>query len=402
MHRRVALAWLTGLAGFLLATNLYVNPVDDRALYLSGFDDSFSYMAIADAAPTLPDTAIRFHHAQRLAVPYAIGLAHDLTGVGLHTLFFVTALALAVCIIVCLQRALAALEVPLPASVLALGIFALNPWTFRPYVAFPELVDDLGFVAGLAVMLLALVRRRPWLLVAGQAVASSSRQTGLMLLPMVLLWIWLDEGWRQLPRGRRVTAALSTVALAILIYIVTGMLAAEFGTANTIGDHLIGIADWARTSFSAKAFVKFLIAAAEPPLMLLTLIGAFLLVLKRRPTMVLLLLFGSASVWAQPLLAGPEITGGNIQRLITIGLAPLVLATGIAMRDAGGFAAFRGLLSFCLVAVCLGSLHHHYVSPAIPYSDTNRMSILFFGFAVLVIGGAAVVEARRVNAETDR
>jgi hypothetical protein len=37
-------------------------------------DDIQSYMSIARSAPALPGEPLPFHHAQRLAIPYAIGL----------------------------------------------------------------------------------------------------------------------------------------------------------------------------------------------------------------------------------------------------------------------------------------------------------------------------------------
>lgn len=387
---------------FLATTNLYSNPVDDRAVYVSGFDDSFSYLSIAEAAPLLPDTVVRFHHAQRLAIPYAIGLAHDATGIGIHTLFLTVACVLGIGILMTLVMTLADLGVPAPVQILLLAIFGLNPWTYRPYLAFPELVDDLGFVFGLAVLVRGLTAGRPALVIGGQVVASLSRQTGLLLIPMVLLWLWQENDVRQsVSSRRRIFSGAAAASVAIVIYLATSSLAAGFGTSNVNGEHLVGVWRWAQSSFDARALAKFLVAAAEPIAILAILFIAFVFLARRSPPRkVWILIVGAGFIWAQPLLAGPEITGGNIQRLITLGLVPMVIAVAIILRDVRAFSSpSKATAGICAMSLLLASLHHHYVSTAIPYSDDNRASIAFFAVAVFVLAGVTVVEARRVRAE---
>src|SRR4051812_11822198 len=81
---------------FLGATNHYANPVDNRREYVEGVNDSFSYLAMADAAPHLPVDRLPFHHAQRLVIPYLVGLIHDATGLSIHGLFFATVCVLSI------------------------------------------------------------------------------------------------------------------------------------------------------------------------------------------------------------------------------------------------------------------------------------------------------------------
>ncbi len=93
-----------------------------------------------------------------------------------------------VAILLIFNSTLQSLAVPeLPAD-LVLAVIALNSWTFRYFLAFPEIVNDAAFMLGVAILLNGLVKRRGTQVLAGQLIASLSRQTGLLLVPLVVLW----------------------------------------------------------------------------------------------------------------------------------------------------------------------------------------------------------------------
>jgi hypothetical protein len=109
-------------------------------------------------------------------------------------------------------------------------------------------------------------------------------------------------------------------------------------------------------------------------------------------------LLGALGIWAQPLLAGPEITGGNIQRLVTLGLVPALLAMATLLRetDPTGARVERAAAAIA-VLLALGSMHHHYVGTWLPFFETNRVSIGLFllgTISTVVVIGAALRQSR--------
>jgi hypothetical protein len=389
-------AWIAGLIAFLAATNLYVNPTDDRQQYADGYRDSFSYITMAEAAPGLPDSLVPFHHAQRLAIPYTIGLAHDATEVGLHALFLLTVIGFGLGAVLLLVRTLSRIGSPWPHVVVAAAILAMNPWTFRPYLAYAELVDDVGFVCGLAIIVHALVTGRVGLLLVGQVVASAGRQTGLLLLPMIAVALWRAEPWCQIQPARRWLAAVGTTAIATTIYVMTSRLATEFGQTNINVDHFVGLIAWMQSSFSAHQLGAFIVAAAEAPFVPLVVLGVGSLMLRRRPSMLAAsLLLGAGCIWAQPILAGPGITGGNIQRLMTLGLLPVVVAMAMLLQVADPLGEkLRQAAPIVATLLALASMHHHYVGEWIPFFETNRLSIALFAVGAVTSAGLLTASIR--------
>ena len=113
------------------------------------------------------------------------------------------------------------------------------------------------------------------------------------------------------------------------------------------------------------------------------------------PARIPVLLAASIFIAVQPLLAGPELTGGNGPRLVTLGLLPLAMAAGVALRRARAFdAASLPRLAGIIAFLVLASLHHWFVLAAVP-TTTARV---FFGaaYAVACVGcfSLAALEAR--------
>jgi hypothetical protein len=399
--RRIAV-WVAGIIAFLAATNLYSNPVDDYQRYADGYSDSFSYMAMAEAAPGLPSESFPFHHAQRIAIPYVVGLAHDATGATTHALFMMSVVVFGVGTLTVLAKTLGRIGAPWPHVVIVIAILALNPWTFRPYVAYPELVDDMGFVFGLSIITYALVTGRVGVLIAGQLVAAASRQTAVLLLPMIFAALWWAEPFVHQPvRKRALAGAIIAVATAA-IYLWTAQVARQFGQPNMNAAHVTGILTWARTSFDAKALIKFLMAAGEAPFVALAILGFAMMKVRRRPQVLsLCLMLGTLAIWAQPVLAGPSITGGNIQRLITLGLVPLLVAVAIVLREADPSGDRVAPATFAgAVLLALASMHHHYIADWLPFFDTNRLSIALFLVGTLSAVGLVATRLRLPTADS--
>jgi hypothetical protein len=391
---RPIVTWTLALCLFVLATNRYEAAPGPESMP----SDAYEYFVMAQSAPGVPQSPLLFHHAQRIGVPFLIGTLHGATGIPLHILFLAGIVLLELVILLLAGLSLAALSVQPAQIAIVIGMLALNPWAFRFYLTFPEMIPDVAFVAGVALMLWGLITRRALPIIAGQTVASVSRQTALLVVPVVIIWLWRrDNDWKHVLPYKRMALCISTTAVAVAIYLVTAQVAARISTADTNLEHLIGVVPWVATQFSLTALLTFLIRTAMSLAIPLAMLAAALRSSRESdgPVAIPALLAATVFIAVQPLLAGPEVTGGNGPRLVTLGLLPLAMAAGVALHRARAFDAARlsrlgGMVGF----LTLASLHHWFVLAAVPTTSTR----VFFGaaYAAACVGcfSLASLEAR--------
>lgn len=400
--------WPLALFLTLAVTNRYEGPPPDRN-YVPG--DTYSYLMLAEAAPRLPAGPTFFHHAQRIALPYLIGLVHLTVPLPIHRLFQAAAMAISLLILLLAWDLLDNLGVRRQQAAIALALLALNPWAFRPYLTFPEMVNDLGFVMGVVVMLRGLVRGASATVLMGQMIASLSRQTGLMLVPLVAIWVWHDRRtWGRMETRRRIAFCGAVAAVAGGVYLVTAWLVAGISYESENLEHLLGVAHWVATQFDAPMLGDFLLRASLPALMALTLLVGLGRPARRRaasasgaepePTIVVPLLWcATLLIWAQPLLGGPDMTGPTVIRLVAIGLLPLCLIVGIRLRDADAFTgAGRGRVMGILALLAAASLHHRYVLDSTPSANDK---VVFAALYLAACGGALALARLEARAPRD-
>jgi hypothetical protein len=399
--KRSTLGWCAALLLFLAATNRYADPVRDHHLYFTGMGDALNYHTIGLAAPNLPSAAMPFHHAQRLAIPYGIGLIHEIVPVPIHWLFLATVVVITLALTLLVASALEDLSLAPAPLVIVLATFVLNPWVFRAHLAYPEMVNDLSFILGLAMLLRGLFRQTVWLVVAGQLVMSASRQTGLLVVPMVILWLWIDRrGWGRLSARHRIGVGAAAAVVAILTYLVTSDVAERFAEQSRNVEHFLAGITWARTEFDARELVKFLLMAAQSPFVTVCLLVFFVARASAdsRPLLAVLAI-GFLSVSTQPLLGGPVLTSGSVHRLVTIGMLPLLLAAAIAIRQSGAFTGPNAVAQrrWIVGLLVLGSLHQALVNTSFPIVGQHTIHRVLYSAAVLAAAAIIVMEARRLR-----
>ena len=391
--------WAFVLCLAVLATSRWAGPPGPDSIP----GDAAAYYRVAQAAPDLPrDGVLPFQHTQRLAIPYAIGVLHTVLpeALSLHALFRAAAVALEFAILLVAAGILRSLRVPDRPAMLILAILALNPWAFRMYVTFPEMIPDLGFVVGLAVVLRGLlsnsVSNGAALVLTGQLLASLSRQSGLLLLPAIALWLWRNPMRWELSPVRRTALAGGAAAIAVAVYAGTARLVADVSTVDANAEHLYGAIVWFATQFDAGELARF---SARIVLPVLVPLAVFVGLAAQRRTLAApaaLLLTTAACIWTQPILAGPYVTAGNAPRLIALGLLPVLLALGIQLRDSGAFATPEGgrRMGWLVALLALGSLHHWLVLDTEPTRVHQAIFAAASGSASI---GAAILTARETS-----
>jgi hypothetical protein len=377
MRARDRWLWVIGLCAAVAVTSRYTDFAANHDLIDAAAGDSFSYFAMAQAAPGVPKDSLAFHHSQRIAIPYALGLVHRVVPIPMHRLFQAAVFAIEAATLLLFASLLEHFSIRGRESAAMLAMLALNPWAFHFYVTFPEMLNDLGFVLGLTLLLRGLVSGSIGGLGVGLLIASLSRQTGLLLLPFVAAWIWRDtRTWARHGLRGRVFLIVGAGSCSLAVYIATAHLAARFSAPSENVQHLIGLADWLAHDFDPSVLLPFALRMAAPiliPVACLVGMAGRKTHVSHGERLIPLLIFGTVCCSAQPFLAGPEITGGNGERLVGLGLVPLVLALAIKGRDSDGLGVDTRTPRFVAIVALLavGSLHHLYTNPSVPHPTTN-------------------------------
>lgn len=389
---RSSAPWLA-VAGMLIAmvaTNR-IYPFDARATVIAG-TDSYSYIAIARAAPGLPSARavperpsepLPYQHAQRLAAPYVLGLLDRVLPLGLERLFLIgTLLALAASAALLVLTLLRA-GVGLPIVCAAAALLVLNPYAARFLVAFPALLDQPLFLAGAGIIVLAVVEERWSLLVLGSAVAALGRcQTAMTFIPAFVV----------LAIRRRRRAPIVSAAVVLAIYIATGAVAGTFAKPSINASTITGLfADVGRVRWSAFAmhFAQCASPVAAALLLLVFLRGRrAVAALEDRHAVLALLALG---ILASPVLMGPAIAQGNGARLAALALPPLLALVALLLDSAGHpFVSSPRFGAGIVGCAWLGSPHHLYSQFGLSRGAFGLCSVLSLSimlFLAIMAGG---------------
>lgn len=320
------------------------------ALPLGG--DSISYFLIADAAPEWPDVELKYHHAQRFALPYLLGTLSAYCSLSPRILFQLTTFVLLWSALTLFGRIANREGLNRNGVLLLMTLFGLNPYVFRYYLSRPFMSNDVLFIAGMLLCIWALQKRSMGILLLGVAAAAFARQTSILMLPSLIWGVVHTKEWST---RKKIAAVLGVALLTITTYFWTGEIVATISSRSINSEHLLGLFEWLARGEDLKLGALFLIRFGLllwGPLM----VFAPRLFSKGIGRIKHFYLFLAACIMSQPILAGPEFSSADIQRLAGLGLGPFLLAFSELIPKRLPPRAY--LLCFTLLFV--GSMHHLY------------------------------------------
>ncbi len=358
----------------LLLTNRWLS-------YQEGIDilkaaDTNSYMTIAQAAPALPvlapEALLPTNHTARFTVPYIAGTIAHFTGISHEMLFLLATLFFCGMVVWSCHQMLEELTCTDAQYALAMALLIFNPYMFRYYLAVPAMVNDVVFVAGLALALLGLVRGGFGIVLAGCLLAIAGRQNALVFLPALGLWMVLGEKWRMGGWMQALMRFGVVAASVVAVYVVIGRVIAPFSVRGMEGDALTGFMRWAfapsvgKSKVFAEYVLRTVICLLFPIMILLSaavvrrLRGAkitdFFVWMPREFWLSMLFV---AALYGFAFLGGPELFMSGVTRYVSHALPAMVLAFAFAMKRYNLFADAEASPMLALGALCaMGSFHH--------------------------------------------
>ena len=399
-------AGVLAMLAFLAATNHWYGW--DQGIRATEALDTETYATIASAAPGVPDTEIGSAFTERFAVPWVLGSAGQLFGLGPHTPFRVMFALFAIVTLVLMVDICRRIGLGAPGTLLCVGLFALNPYVFRGDAIAPGPVDE-AFALGTAIVVWGLVAVRFGGVLTGAVISILGRQSALLAVPAAGVWMYAGTGWRSRPPRERLVIAAIPVAVVLVLYGAIKLAIPSFtysfapsipsdtvipvvghpGSPSALATHLARIAAplvvWAGAVAGALAALWWTGGRPRPPVEFwcAILIGA--------------------SIIVQPLIISPHFPGfeANEQRLTALGLFPLCVALAYLLRELGPRDVPAWALIAGAAALMAASLHDKFTVIG-PQSNGQFVALELLAAAVIFIlairsveWGDGKMEARR-------
>ncbi len=260
----------------------------------------------------------------------------------------------------------------------------LNPLSFRQFFYCPYMISDAIFFTSIVIFVSSILSRNSILFFSAVLMSAISRQTALMLLPIMFLL-----GYYNIFNLRNIIISFLLLIITLManVFLAFKIFGAE--SSDTISD-MIALKGWSTNhNTSIMDNISFLenIFYGNEMLILYFSFGIIILfnIFQNSPIILLrfkkeylfIMLLGISLILLQPLIAGPKITGENFSRLAVFALPFICLASnkkGASLRS----------IIFIIGLFFLMSLHHNYsilqdkfYYGFIVFSITSIVSVIF-------------------------
>jgi hypothetical protein len=203
-----------------------------------------------------------------------------------------------------------------------LAIYSLlifSPYAFRQYYAIPGMLSDCFFYVAIVGLAVGMWKKQ-WILIAlSICCACLIRQTGILLLPLIAIFCFVEKESYQ--KGG-IVIALGMFGFGLSKFL--SYLVFEPVSGGYVVMHTLGFIFWITQNPQWLDLIDFL---GRYGLMLLTLSPIFLLINRIDCLTIRDWMYASFFFFlhSQPLMAGPLVSGSNVDRLAIYGLPFLAL-----------------------------------------------------------------------------
>ncbi|OGX23481.1 MAG: hypothetical protein A2Y03_04875 [Omnitrophica WOR_2 bacterium GWF2_38_59] len=371
-------------------------------------DDVRLYVKMAEKAPSVEYIGMRFHIAQRFFVNSIVGNLANFTGIGIAAVFSFMTFLCSIILIWYMHKLLLLFDFSLHNYCLGMAFFIFNPYIFRYHALVPGLLHEIIFLIGVLVLIIGLIEGRMTKLITGCVLSVLARQTTVLMVPGLVLWILFGSGWKEKHLKPRLFYAVLSVLSIIFTYFITSHVASLSLSESENLNHMIGIIEWVQENgFNLSIISELILRTFMSHLLILSFIAAATINMRRYFVDVKLpfefwaLIIMMLVVVSQPILAGPFHTGypkGNGTRLGMMGIIPTLTAFCFFIKSIKCWPERfdRKELIVFASGILLGSIHHMYTSFG-PASSEGFLVMYFL--ACMLIGSGVFLVFSRLNRE---
>jgi hypothetical protein len=382
------------LFGLVAVSTNQLDYQTDHQQIVTGAGDILSYFAMSEAAPGLVNVPVPYHHAQRIFLPYILGLTSHAIGVPVQGVYLAAGILLLFVGFWSFIRCCQLLKLR-EETVFLLSLAVLfNPYMFRHYFMFNGYINDVGFLAGLSISLFGLLARKRGVLLGGIIFSSLCRQTTLIILPA---WVFLEYVMNRPRKWKCDFLTLSYLVLPVLIYLGSSYVASRSGLPSETQMALLGLFYWIGSDFSVGRLADFAVRGLIPFAFLLALFFGFKRTIspdQEKKLYVIGLLALAVPMCIQPLLGGPDWTLNSIARLNALAVFPVALIVGLYIDENVDHLSFQ-ITSAIGACIALGSIHHIYTFNGVFSAEKNKWFAAVHFMAALAV--AMVLRFRKLR-----
>lgn len=293
---------------------LTANPFTYEQAITRGFSDVIDYMAVANA-PDLESihqfsSTYAMHRLERWPLHFLMGRLPSLSSINvweIERVFVLLGMGITLVLI-------GSLRAGLWQKLAIYSLLIFSPYAFRQYYAVPGMLSDCFFYVAIVGLAVGMWKKQWVLMVFSICCACFLRQTGVLLLPLIAIFCFVEKDSYQKGITVVVLGILSFGASKLLSFLVF-----EPVSGGYVAMHTLGFIFWFSENPQWQDLIDFL---GRYGLMLLTLSPIMLLInridrLTIRDWMYVAFFF---FLHSQPLMAGPVVSGSNIDRLAIYGL----------------------------------------------------------------------------------
>lgn len=331
---------------------------------LMGFADFASYNSISlNGLASYNKLDLPLQHLERWFFYVSLGKISQLMGVNIWVIYRVCILLIVTFILFISFRIK---KVSTFGKVASFSFIIFNPYSFRLYLASPGAICDAFFVLGILLLSVGLKDRKAWFIYCGVLICSLSRQTVIMILPIILIYYYFKkiDKIHFIYLGLIVTTILISNRIIVRYFF-------DSNSVNYLAAHILGVFEFFFLNFDINQFLKF---SGRFIVFLLTLSPLIRITTFTKNHLFAIVFF--LFIGLQPILGGPANTGTGIQRLLALGLPLLLPIVWSYKFTRSTFFSFLGL-EFLI------SLHHHF-------SFLNYFSISKYSFLGILLIAASL------------
>ena len=310
----------------------------------SGYTDIKSYLIISKNNFLSEEIKyIPTHHLERWPIHYLIGKCSKLINLNIHYTYLIFIIFSLIFVFYIIGK----IETSNIKKISILSLLIFNPYLYRLYLCNPEMISDALFILGSLIWTISIYQKNKRDIYIGLLILIISRQTSYLIVPITFILLYC----KKINLKLFIEQILFIGIMIFVIKLLTNNIYYNHVNDNYILSHLKdGWINLRNQIINEKELSLF---SLRYIILIITILPLLIFINKYnlRENIIWLIFFLLINL--QPLIAGPFITSGNIQRLAALGipfLIPIIINSNL-----------NKIYYYLFIFLCfLSSLHHKF------------------------------------------
>jgi hypothetical protein len=332
-----------------------------------GYSDIKNYLLIAQyKSNNEVFNKIPIHHLERWPIHYLIGNISRLLNIKIHITYLIFQLISLIIIIILVNE----IRITLIKKLCIISLLMFNPYLYRLYFCIPEMITDTFFIVGGTAYIIGLIKNNKIYMYLGLFILFISRQTSYIMIPIIfILFYYKYINFKNL--------------IQQIIFLIFGIMLIKISTTffynnNNINNKYIlyhlkeGWINLGNQILYNKEVSLFIIKYI---IFIITILPLLILIEKKDYIQNKIWFLFLILINLQPLIGGPLITSGNIQRLSALGIffiIPIIINSNVNNKK---------YILFIILSI-ITSFHHKFSKL---YFITNSKIYYEYILVILII-----------------